>query len=277
MLYASEFKRGAIISRSEIVKIEDKYRSGDVKDFYAKWDKISKETGVWDNEPYNLQVNKFTKKNLKPLSEEESKKIFHGFTSILRKHSVSDKPNAFNKIFNLFLAKLYDEAKRDDDELDFCWKNGDDPVDFQVRLINLHKNGLYEFLKKEIEGIVDSDFNASTIEELKEKKKKILKFNKIFDIKDVFDDTTFDENFRVLKEVVQLLEKYQIRYPRKQQHLSDFFEQLLTTGLKQEVGQYFTPPPITKFIVKSLPLATMIEQEVNNEVPKLPAVIDYAA
>ncbi len=50
---------------------------------------------------------------------------------------------------------------------------------------------------------------------------------------------------------MKLLEKYQIRYPRKQQHLSDFFEKLLTTGLKQEVGQYFTPPPITKFIVRS--------------------------
>ena len=77
--------------------------------------------------------------------------------------------------------------------------------------------------------------------------------------------------------MVQLLEKYQIRYPRKQQHLSDFFELLLTTGLKQEVGQYFTPPPVTKFIVRSLPIKKMMLQEINNQEPKLPAVIDYAA
>ncbi len=73
------------------------------------------------------------------------------------------------------------------------------------------------------------------------------------------------------------MEKYQIRYPRKQQHLSDFFELLLTTGLKQEVGQYFTPPPVTKFIVRSLPIKKMMLQEINNQEPKLPAVIDYAA
>ncbi len=91
------------------------------------------------------------------------------------------------------------------------------------------------------------------------------------------DDASFDENQRVLKDVVKLLEKYQIRYPRKQQHLSDFFEKLLTTGLKQEVGQYFTPPPITKFIVRSIPIKQMIEKEVNKEAPELPAIIDYAA
>ena len=44
-----------------------------------------------------------------------------------------------------------------------------------------------------------------------------------------FYDLYTKDNFKVLKEVVQLLEKYQIRYPRKQQHLSDFFERLLTT------------------------------------------------
>lgn len=239
---------------------------------------IPKDNGVWENLPYDFKHKKlFTKKDLKPMSEEVSKTIFNGFASILRKHSVSDKPNAFNKIFNLFLAKLFDEAKGDDMELEFHWRENDHPVDFQVRLINLHKSGLLAFLKKEVEGIQDSDFNYNTVDELREKKKKILKFNNVITIKDVLDDDSFDENQRVLKEVVQLLEKYQVRYPRKQKHLSEFFELLLTTGLKQEVGQYFTPPPITKFIVRSCPLQQMVEQEINQQDPKLPAIIDYAA
>jgi type I restriction enzyme M protein len=175
------------------------------------------------------------------------------------------------------LAKLYDEAKGEDDELEFHWREDDNAVDFQVRLINLHRDGLYAFLEKEIEGIDERDFQANSKEELLEKKKKVLKFNNILAIKEVLDDASFDENHRVLKDVVKLLEKYQIRYPRKQQHLSDFFEKLLTTGLKQEVGQYFTPPPITKFIVRSLPIKEMILNEANNQVAKLPAVIDYAA
>lgn len=277
MLYASQLSGNEIIHRNEIVKIEDEHRIGDVKDFYNSWDKNTKYQGVWENPPYGFKSKIFTKADLTELNEAESTKIFHEFASILRKHSVSDKPNAFNKIFNLFLAKLYDEAKRENDELEFRWREDDNAVDFQVRLINLHKDGLFAFLQKEIEGIDEKDFKANSPEELLEKKKKVLKFNNILAIKEVLDDASFDENQRVLKDVVKLLEKYQIRYPRKQQHLSDFFEKLLTTGLKQEVGQYFTPPPITKFIVRSLPIKQLIEKEVNKEAPELPAMIDYAA
>jgi len=277
MLYTSQLKNGEIKKENTIVKIEEEYKStSSVKDFYEKWGKQTKNYGVWENPPYGFKEKLLTKNDLKELTEEESKKIFHEFASILRKHSVSDKPNAFNKIFNLFLAKLYDEAKGEDDPLEFVYAETEHPVNFQVKLINLHRDGLLAFLEKEIEGIEDSDFNAKTDEELIEKKKKVLKFNNILTIKEVLDDESFDENQRVLKDVVKLLQKYRIRYPRKQQHLSDFFERLLTTGLKQEVGQYFTPPPITKFIVKSLPVKEMILQDANDKVAKLPAIIDYA-
>ena len=278
MLYTSELKNNKIDYKNEFIVINEDYRlAPTVKDFYTIWSKETLYQGFWENEPYNFKRKKFTKADLIELNEEASTKIFHEFASILRKHSVSDKPNAFNKIFNLFLAKLYDEAKGEDDELEFHWREDDNAVDFQVRLINLHRDGLFAFLEKEIEGIDERDFQANSKEELLEKKKKVLKFNNILAIKEVLDDASFDENHRVLKDVVKLLEKYQIRYPRKQQHLSDFFEKLLTTGLKQEVGQYFTPPPITKFIVRSLPIKEMILNEANNQVAKLPAVIDYAA
>lgn len=278
MLYTSELKNNKIDYKNEFIVINEDYRlAPTVKDFYTIWSKETLYQGFWENEAYNFKRKKFTKADLIELNEEASTKIFHEFASILRKHSVSDKPNAFNKIFNLFLAKLYDEAKGEDDELEFHWREDDNAVDFQVRLINLHRDGLYAFLEKEIEGIDERDFQANSKEELLEKKKKVLKFNNILAIKEVLDDASFDENHRVLKDVVKLLEKYQIRYPRKQQHLSDFFEKLLTTGLKQEVGQYFTPPPITKFIVRSLPIKEMILNEANNQVAKLPAVIDYAA
>lgn len=281
MLYTSRFNKDKIEYQNEIIKIEEYYRqAGNVVDTFERWNKQTYSNGIFDNwvNPYCYKNKPLTKADLLELTEENSGKIFHGFLSILRKHSVSDKPNAFNKIFNLFLAKIYDEKKRDNDTLDFQWlEDADNPVEFQVRLYNLHKAGLYEFLKKEIEGISDDDFKYENEEELLEKKKKLLKFNKVFDIKDVIDDESFDDNFKVLKEVVQLLEKYQIRYPRKQQHLSDFFERLLTTGLKQEAGQFFTPPPITKFITKSLPIDKMLTESINQPVPKLPAVIDYAA
>jgi len=279
MLYASDLKDNRIISQVKIIEIEDGFRkAGNVKEAYKLWNGKFYEKGFWENPPYNFERQKFTKNNLRELNDIEGRSLFNKFATILRKHSVSDKPNAFNKIFNLFLAKLYDEQKKPNDELDFHWRDDDNPVDFQVRLFNLHKEGLKAFLEKELAGIYDKDFEGcKSKEELLEKKKNILKINKIYDIKEVFDDDTFEQNHRVLKEVVELLQQYQIRYPRKQRHLSEFFEQLLTTGLKQEAGQYFTPPAITKFIIKSLPLYELLEEKINQPAPSLPATIDYAA
>jgi type I restriction enzyme M protein len=280
MLYTSKLDKNKIQFKNEIIKIEEYYRqAGNVEDVYDRWNKVTNTNGIFDDwvKPYLFESKKLTKNDLKPLNEENSKKIFHEFLSILRKHSVSDKPNAFNKIFNLFLAKIFDEKKRADKELDFQWKeHKDNAVDFQIRLINLYKSGMYDFLKKEVRGISDDMFSYKTQKELEEKKKHILLFNKVYDIKDVFDEETFEDNQKVLKEVVQLLQKFQIRYPRKQQHLSDFFERLLTTGLKQEAGQFFTPPPITRFIVRSLPISQYIKKQLNQSIPELPAVIDYS-
>jgi type I restriction enzyme M protein len=95
-----------------------------------------------------------TKKDLKSLTLEDSSFIFSQFLSILRKYSVSDKPNAFNIIFNLFLAKIYDEKKKDTDELDFQFKENNkeyEDIDLQIRLMELYKKGMLEFLEKEIE------------------------------------------------------------------------------------------------------------------------------
>jgi type I restriction enzyme M protein len=280
MLYTSSLINKDVVYKNEIIKIEDNYRTaGNVEDVFSRWNKIYVQNGIFEDwiEAYHFQNKRLIKKELKPLHESDSGFIFHGFLSILRKHSVSDKPNAFNKIFNLFLAKLYDEKKKPNDELDFQWReNVDTPVDFQIRLIILYQDGMLAFLKKEVVGITDEDFKNFAPEEILAQKKKWLKFNNVFAIKEVIDDESFDDNQKVLKEVVELLHKYQIRYPRRQQHLSDFFERLLTTGLKQEVGQFFTPPPITKFIIKSLPVETEIKKTLSKPVAELPAVIDYA-
>jgi len=278
MLYASDLVEDRIVSEYKIINIEEEFRSaGNVENVFKLWKGTFNDFKFWELPPYEFKEKVFTKAQLIELTEKEGDGLFNKFAEVLRKHSVSDKPNAFSVIFNLFLAKLQDEQKKEDDELEFQWKENDDSVDFQVRLHNLHKEGLDAFLKKEVAGIYDKDFDGKTGDALREAKKRLLMFNRFFTIKEVFDDETFNQNHRVLKEVVQLIEKYRIRYPRKQKYLSEFFERLLTIGLKQEVGQYFTPPPITKFIIRSLPLQSMIENELNNVNPKLPAAIDYAA
>ena len=290
MLYTSELQNNEIIYKNEIVKIEDDYRTGDVKDFYDKWSKLTKDNGIFESwvEPYCFESKALIKSQLKPINQEDSSFIFNRFLEILRHNVVSDKGNAFNKIFTLFLCKVYDEtSKQDDEELDFQWKEGiDDHVKFQLRLTDLYKNGMEVFLSRTVSDFNEDDFklrcsdlNEETKKYLLEEVNKLrLQKNNEFAIKEVYDPTSFEENAKIVKEVVELLQGYRIRYNKRQQYLSDFFELLLTTGLKQEAGQFFTPVPIAQFIIKSLPLEKIVEEKLKSKNGELlPYMIDYAA
>lgn len=290
MLYASELKGDKFVYVNEIIKIEDDYRNGDVKDIYEKWNKLTKDNGIFDSwvQPYNFQSKALTKEQLKEINAEDSSFIFSRFLEILRHNVVSDKGNAFNKIFTLFLCKVYDETTTGDgEELKFQWLEGrDNHVDFQLRLTDLYSKGMKKFLDRTVSDFNDDDFNkrcasltAETKEFLRKEVNKLrLEKNNEFAIKEVYDSASFEENAKVVKEVVELIQGYRIRYNKRQQYLSDFFELLLTTGLKQEAGQYFTPVPIAQFIIKSLPLDSIMAEKLSRKDGEiLPYMIDYAA
>lgn len=83
-------------------------------------------------------------------------------------------------------------------------------------------------------------------------------------------------NAKVVREIVELLQAYKFRYEQKHEFLGNFFELLLNTSMKQEAGQFFTPVPITRFIISSLPLAELVQNRVDNRQDEpLPTVIDY--
>ena len=290
MLYASELKGNKFVYVNEIIKIEDDYRNGDVKDIYEKWNKLTKDNGIFDSwvRPYNFQSKALTKELLKEIKAEDSSFIFNRFLEILRHNVVSDKGNAFNKIFTLFLCKVYDETTTGEgEELKFQWFEGrDNHVDFQLRLTDLYSKGMKKFLDRTVSDFNNEDFDkrcANLNEDtkqylLREVNKLRLEKNNEFAIKEVYDNASFEENAKVVKEVVELIQGYRIRYNKRQQYLSDFFELLLTTGLKQEAGQYFTPVPIAQFIIKSLPLDTVMAEKLSRKDGEiLPYMIDYAA
>ncbi len=275
MLYASEFDGNKVQYKSEIIKIEDDYRqTGNVKDFFERWNKLPKSNGIFDSwvTPYEFQSKALTKKDLKVLKQEDSSFIFNRFLEILRHNVVSDKPNAFNKIFTLFLCKIIDEySKADSDELEFQWLEGiDNHISFQKRLTDLYGRGMRELLEKNVTDVSDEQLDkrfALIDEKYQDEFKQILteirlKKNNEFAIKEVFDNESFEENAKVVKEVVELLQFYKIRYNYRQQFLSDFFEMLLTTGLKQESGQFFTPVPVARFVIKSLPIKEITEAKI---------------
>ncbi|NLL35849.1 MAG: N-6 DNA methylase [Clostridiales bacterium] len=291
MLYTSKLDGKIVEFQNTIIKIEEHYRqAGNVKDFFERWNKLPKSNGVFDDwvEPYEFQSKALTRNDLKVLKQEDSSFIFNRFLEILRYNVVSDKPNAFNKIFNLFLCKIIDEDRSKNEQLHFQWLEGeDDHISFQKRLTDLYYRGMLELLGKRVTDITDAEFDRQFQQVRDDDKKRFkeiltdmrLKKNNEFAIKEVYDDESFIDNAKVLKEVVELLQVYQIRYNNRQQFLGDFFELLLTTGLKQESGQFFTPVPIARYIIKSLPIKEItlgkMKKGISNDL--LPKIIDYAA
>ncbi|MEM8940136.1 MAG: N-6 DNA methylase [Bacteroidota bacterium] len=76
--------------------------------------------------------------------------------------------------------------------------------------------------------------------------------------------------------IVQMLQDIRLKTDsesasEENQFLGDMFEGFLDQGVKQSEGQFFTPMPIVKFILKSLPLESIITK--GDEIPK---VIDFA-
>lgn len=288
-LYASRFNKGVIEYVNDIVKVDEQWKElSNQKEIFDHWNKNFKDNGIFEDwaNAYDIEIKALTRGRLKELTEDDSGRIFNQFAEILRHNVVSDKPNAFNKIFNLFLCKIVDEDRKPDDELKFQWLETDTDEELQKRLSDLYKQGMKEYLTKEV-----TDYNDEQVaeklyalepeirEQIRDMFTRVrLHKNNEFAFKEVFDEKSFKENAIVVREVVELLQPYQIRYGHKQQFLGDFFELLLSTGIKQEAGQFFTPVPIAKFIVSSLPIRELIEKKINrDETNFLPYVIDYAA
>ena len=288
-LYSSELGEKEIIYNNHIVKVQDSFRDKGQQDIHEEWDKLFEENGIFEDNitPYNVEFCGIKKENLTELNENDGRFIFNRFAEILRKNVISDKTNAFNKIFNLFLCKIVDEdSKKDSEELDFQWREDEDNKIVMLRLNDLYKRGMKEYLKINISDYSESDIDSLLAKGNKESLQKMkdiiielrLYTNNEFAFKEVFDKDTFDDNCIVVKEVVKLLEKYRLKYTTKQQFLGDFFEKLLNTGIKQEAGQFFTPTPLSRFVCKSIPISNIIDRKnENKEIDFLPHIIDFAS
>ncbi len=260
-----------------------------VKEIYDHWNKNFKDNGIFDSyaAPYDVKHRALTYGKLETLKEEHSGKIYNQIMEILRHNAISDKPNAFNKLLNLFVCKLIDEAdKNPEDELDFQWLENDTYESLQLRLNDLYKKGMLRFLEIEVVDYEQREVyeKLANIEDsltkqwiMKMYTDTRLKKSPNFAFVEVQDDRTFDLNAKVVREIVELLQAYKFRYEQKHEFLGNFFELLLNTSMKQEAGQFFTPVPITRFIISSLPLAELVQERVDGRQKEpLPTVIDYA-
>ncbi|MFX3626407.1 N-6 DNA methylase [Campylobacter sp. LH-2024] len=216
--------------------------------------------------------------NLKELKEEGK---YHEFAKILRKHNISGKENAFDKLVNIFLCKIYDESfNKDNLKFGYFGVMADTYASMQDRLMWLYKEAMREFLGEKITFVsnedIEKDFKRLKIKSLKEVMQnyiKELKFysNNDFAFLEVHNKELFLKNALVLKEVVELFSNYKLTQNSTNQFLGNLFELFLQKGMKQDEGQFFTPIQICEFIVYSLPLETLVKQ--NSKPLK---VIDYA-
>lgn len=288
-LYTSRYNQNEIEYKNNIIKVDEEWAElTNQKEIHDHWNKNTKDNGVfeeWAN-AYDVEIKALVRSRLLPLTKDDSGRIFNQFAEILRHNVVSDKPNAFNKILNLFICKIIDEDKNDNEQVEFQWLENDTDESLQIRLNDLYKQGMHRFLDIDVTDFSDNDIantlenigDSNTQKAIKEMFVKLrLQKNPEFAFIEVYDDTSFKLNAKVVREVVELLQPYQFRYGHKQQFLGDFFELLLNTSIKQEAGQYFTPVPITRYIVSSLPIKEMIENKLKaNDAEMLPTVIDFA-
>ena len=283
-LYTSYVATDKVEYENAIVRIESAFRSlGDVKEVFNRWNKQFAFKGLFEPEvnAYAVGHAPLLSGDLKPLKEADGRRIYAQFLEILRHNVVSDKGNAFNKIFNLFLCKIVDEEKLDGQELEFQWLEGTDTEESLLgRLNSLYKHGMDRYLKKDVTDYsVDDIAGSGQLDQEAKRKIKELRLykNQEFAFVEVFNEETFRQNARIVIEMVRLLERWQIRYAHKQQFLGDFFELLLNTGFKQESGQFFTPVPLVQFIIMSLPIKDIIHEKIQNDkIDFLPYTIDFA-
>ena len=252
-----------------------------VEEIYQVWrDTCSRDYtsfGLFENnQAYRIGEHKPILSVLKAINSNDIQGKYHEFATILRQHNVSGRENAFDKLVNLFLCKVVDE-KENPQELKFYWngKAYDNPFDFQDRLQFLYKNGMEKFLGETITYIDNSQIDEAFAvfknkpNATKDKIKEFLRAQKFFTNSDfafieVHNEKLFYQNFDVLLKISRMIQDISLTGSDENQFLGDMFEGFLDQGVKQSEGQFFTPMPIVKFIINSLPHKSN------------PQVIDYA-
>lgn len=268
--------------------LEMREQQGGSEDFFNVWKQTYKQDfttrGLFEEgiDAFNIGKKSYGVNDLKTIDEYSLDKKYNEFALILRKHTISSHENAFDKLVNLFLAKIIDERYHSD-ELQLLWKGAayDDYFSLQDRLINLYKRGMKEFFDDEVASVENAEienafkFLTSKADEARDTIKRYfrkLKYfnNNPFAFLDVHNEQLFYKNAVILKDTISMLQDIYLTKNTDNQFLGDLFEGFINRGVHQSEGQFFTPIPIVRFLVSSLPLRQILE---GGEIPK---VIDYA-
>ena len=303
-LYASDWVDGSCVYQSRIVSIQDnegyiqasglpgyasvEAKKGGKESYFKVWrdtyDLDYSPVGLFEEgtKPFTIGMRVLRAEDLKDADGSDIQKKYHEYATIMRQHNVSGRENAFDKLVNLFLAKIVDET-RNSSALKFHWGGAatDDYYSLQDRLQKMYSEGMNEFLGEPVTYIDEQQISYAFthyLGKLDATKDAVLQYfrqqkfytNNDFAFLDVHNETLFRQNAEILKKVVGMLQDIRLRTEKPNQFLGDLFEGFLDQGVKQNEGQFFTPLPIVRFIVSSLPLETLHAERA------VPKVIDYA-
>ena len=270
-----------LLSFTKVTNVEDRFAVW--RDTYGL---EHTEVGIFEDniQAYQIGKNNYTlADDTKAIDVVDKEGKYHQFRTILRKHNIARRENAFEVLVNLFLCKLVDEEDNEAD-LKFYWKGivHDTYFDFVDRLQDLYQKGMHKFLNEEISYISNEQIDNAfwTVKNKRNATKRQiqtyfrqLKFftNSAFSFLDTHNEELFNKNTEVLSEIVQMWQGLRLKTDDQNQFLGEMFELFLDDGIKQSEGQFFTPLPICKFILASLPLAQKIVTT-----PEPIKAIDYA-
>lgn len=307
VLYASDFIDGKPCRNYRLITMTDNKEYLESNPKLISFEKVSADNGtrddffkVWsetygkdyatngafeaDEVPaFGVTKKKLTIDDLIIVDGQDIQRKYHQFAQTLRQYNVASHENAFDKLVNLFLVKVVDEVRNPKD-LQFLWKGAayDDYYSFQDRLQKLYQIGMKDYLGEDVTYIdnasIENAFrmqrnDPDAIKDTILEYFRQLKFysNSDFGFLDVHNRQLFVQNAVILKAMVEMLQDMRLKTNEQNQFLGDLFEGFLDQGVKQNEGQFFTPTPITRFMVSSLPLEQIICE--NTDIPK---AIDYA-
>ena len=307
VLYASDFVDGKLRCDYRLITMTDNKEYLESNPKLLSFEKVSADNGtrddffrVWSEtygkdfatngafevdkiRAFGVTKKKMTIDNLIEVDGQNIQRKYHQFAQTLRQYNVASHENAFDKLVNLFLVKVVDEVRNPKD-LQFLWKGAayDDYYSFQDRLQKLYQIGMKDYLGEDVTYIdnasIENAFrmqknDPDAIKDTILEYFRQLKFysNSDFGFLDVHNRQLFVQNAVILKAMVEMLQDMRLKTEQQNQFLGDLFEGFLDQGVKQNEGQFFTPTPITRFMVSSLPLEQIIRD--NTDIPK---AIDYA-
>ena len=307
VLYASDFVDGTPRCNYRLITMTDNKEYLESNPKLLSFEKVSADNGtrddffrVWSETygkdfatkgafevdvipAFGVAKKKMTIDDLIVVDGQDIQRKYHQFAQTLRQYNVASHENAFDKLVNLFLVKVVDEVRNPKD-LQFLWKGAayDDYYSFQDRLQKLYQIGMKDYLGEDVTYIdnasIENAFrmqknDPDAIKDTILEYFRQLKFysNSDFGFLDVHNRQLFVQNAVILKAMVEMLQDMRLKTEQQNQFLGDLFEGFLDQGVKQNEGQFFTPTPITRFMVSSLPLEQIIRD--NTDIPK---AIDYA-